>query len=310
VGVAVAEDGLSAGDIMRCADIAMYSAKALGKNRVEQFNTEHHGSIARHRTLDEHFAEAIPRGEVTLRYQPMIDLRDGVCCGMEAAAYWQHPTLGLIAPADVLAVAERTGQIAALGTHVLETACRQAVQWSEQTQAAADLRVSVDVRCRQLANPEFSSILRQILTESALPPDRLVLELAESEYADDLAAHGQLQKSAAMGVRIALDDFGAGYSSLASLGSHPIFQIKLDRSLVDNGDLAVLQLVVSVGDLLGAQTVAQGLAGDIAIEEVRRVGVNLGQGPAMGTALTAGEVVGWLSSRKMACDPATSAVSQ
>ncbi|HEV2895639.1 MAG TPA: GGDEF domain-containing phosphodiesterase, partial [Actinomycetota bacterium] len=202
---------LTAGDLMRCADIAMYSAKAKGKNRVERFTESGHGEIAQLRLLEEHLAHAVERGEIVLHYQPHIDLRTGRCAGVEALARWQHPGLGLLPPGTFIPLAERTGHIVTLGGHVLAEACRQMAEWAGQPEADG-LRLSVNVAPRQLDDPRFAHTVRVALEESGLPASRLTLEITESELIDERNARVQLQRVAEAGVRIAIDDFGTGYS--------------------------------------------------------------------------------------------------
>lgn len=296
IGAVTAGPGMTAGDLVRCADIAMYSAKARGKNRVEIFTFERHGDISHHRMLEEHLGEATARGEIVLLYQPLVDLRTGRCAGVEALAYWQHPTLGLVSPADLLPLAERTGQITALGTHILTGACRQMAEWVALW-SAGDARIGVNVNARQVLEPGFARAVADILRESGLAADRLTLEVVESEHMDDENARAQLRAVAAMGVRIALDDFGTGYSSLASLRSFPIHQIKIDSSFLASGDLATLKLVISVGELLGTETVVLGLttAGDA--DELLPTNVVCGQGDLLGEPMPANEFERWLSAR-------------
>jgi diguanylate cyclase (GGDEF)-like protein len=296
VGVALAEPGLTASELLRCADIAMYSAKAHGKNRVQQFSSAQHGSIARNRTLDEHFGEAIRRGELVLRYQPLIDLRTGACSGVEAVVRWEHPVLGTIEPGDVLTVAERVGEARNLGVYVLDQACRQMAKWAA-TPEGSGMSVSVNVHGREFTRPEFAATVAEILRATGLAPERLVLEVAELEFLDHHVAGAQLRAVAAEGVRIALDDFGNGYGSLASLWSLPIHQIKVDvRCLGAEDNFASLRLIASVGELLGAETVAQGLTRAQDEIGVREAGIARGQGELLGGALPADEVLRWTAS--------------
>ena len=300
IGLAGATPTLTAGDLMRCADIAMYSAKARGKNRVERFTESGHGEIAQLRLLEEHLAHAVARGEIVLHYQPQIDLRTGRCTGVEALARWQHPSLGLLPPATFIPLAERTGHIVALGSHVLAGACRQLAEWSGQP-GAGGLRLAVNVAPRQLDDPSFADTVRAALADSGLPASRLTLEITESELIDERNARAQLQRVAEAGVRIAIDDFGTGYASLASLRSFPVHQLKIDRSFLAQSDGLradeMFRLVISVGEILDLEIVAEGVETEQQAEVVRRAGVPLAQGYLFARPLPAAELPSWLPGR-------------
>lgn len=295
IGVAGAEPTLTAGDLLRCADIAMYSAKAGGKNRVERFTADRHGTIAYHRMLEEHLAQAITRDELTVRYQPLLDLRTGECTGVEALAYWAHPTLGLLDAAQFVPLVERTGQVGAFGAHILRTACRQFADWSGLPQATR-MRIGVNVTARQVLDPGFADTVAAVLTETGMKSDRLLLEIVESEHMDDPAARAHLRAVAAMGVGIALDDFGTGYVSLTSLRSFPVHQIKTDPDLC-GGDEGSLRLVISVGELLGTETVVQGLTNPAHAANLRSTSVASGQGSLFGPPMPAADFTSWLTDR-------------
>jgi diguanylate cyclase (GGDEF)-like protein len=300
IGLAGATPELTAGDLMRCADIAMYSAKAKGKNRVERFTESGHGEIAQLRLLEEHLAHAVERGEIVLHYQPHIDLRTGRCAGAEALARWQHPDLGLLPPGTFIPLAERTGHIVALGNHVLASACRQMADWSRRP-GADGLRLAVNVAPRQLDDPGFADTVRAVLEDSGLPAAQLTLEITESELIDERNARVQLQRVAEAGVRIAIDDFGTGYASLASLRSFPVHQLKIDRSFLAQGDELrsdeMFRLVISVGEILDLEIVAEGVETEQQAEVVRHAGVPLAQGYLFARPMPAAEVPSWLSGR-------------
>jgi diguanylate cyclase (GGDEF)-like protein len=300
IGLAGATPRLTAGDLMRCADIAMYSAKARGKNRVERFTGSGHGEIAQLRLLEEHLADAVERGEIVLHYQPHVDLRTGRCVGAEALARWQHPNLGLLPPGTFLPLAERTGHIVQLGNHVLASACRQMAEWAGRP-AAEGLRLAVNVAPRQLDDPGFADTVQAVLEETGLPASRLTLEITESELIDERNARVQLQRVAEAGVRIAIDDFGTGYASLASLRSFPVHQLKIDRSFLGQGDERradeMFRLVLSVGEILELEVVAEGVETERQADVVREAGVPLAQGYLFARPMPAAEFPSWLASR-------------
>jgi diguanylate cyclase (GGDEF)-like protein len=291
IGVATAEPALTAGDLLRCADVAMYWAKARGKSRVERFDAERHGEIARHRILEEHLAYAVGRDEIVLYFQPYFSLRTGECTGIEALACWQHPTLGLLQPHEFLPAAERTGQSASLGTHVLRRACRELASWLDLP-GAGSLRIGVNVAARQVLDPGFASTVTEALAAAGLPPERLVLEVVESQQLDDPMARAQLQTVTAGGVRLAMDEFGTGYVSFGSLRSLPFSQIKIASTFM-TGPQDTLRLVVSVAQLLGAEIVVQGI--DTAERVDAFLGVTSGQGTQLAAPMPAGDVREWLA---------------
>src|SRR6266540_4343863 len=275
------------GDELRCADIAMYSAKAKGKNRVERFTEASHGEIAELRLLEEHLAHAVERDEIVLHYQPQIDLASGRCVGVEALARWRHPTLGLLRP----------GQIIPLGEHVLCTACRQMAAWTS-LRDAAELRLAVNVAARQLVDPGFAGTVAAALRSSGLPAHRLTIELTESELIDQEVARAQLRAVAELGVRIAIDDFGTGYASLASLRSFPVHQLKIDRSFLSDEQEradAMLRLVISVGRVLDLETVVEGVERPAQAELLRGAGVPLAQGFLFARPIPEEDFPAWLS---------------
>jgi EAL domain-containing protein (putative c-di-GMP-specific phosphodiesterase class I) len=228
-----------------------------------------------------------------LRYQPYADLRTGECTGVEAVPYWRHPTLGLLPPREFLPLAERTGQSVALGTYVLRAACRQLAAW-DGIPGTAVPRIGVDTSARQLLDPAFAATVARTLAEAGLAADRLVLEIVESEHLDDEVARDELQRITATGVRIALDDFGTGYVSFGALRSFPIAQIKLHPSFVGEprgGE--TLQLVISVGRVLGAEPVVQGIS---SAEQAAGLPAGAaGQGPFVAPVMAPNEVPEWLA---------------
>jgi predicted signal transduction protein with EAL and GGDEF domain len=303
IGVAAVSPGLTAGDLLRCADIAMYSAKAKGKNRVELFTAEAHGGIAQLRLLEEHLAQATDRGEIILHYQPQIDLHTGRCIGVEALARWQHPTRGLLPSSAFIPLAERTGQIVTIGAHVLRMACRQTMAWS-QLGGGRGLSVAVNIAPQQVTDPGFVDTVRTALEDSGLPPQQLMLEITESELIDEQRAHRQLEAVAKLGLRIAIDDFGTGYASLASLRSFPVHQLKIDRRFLNESDASradeMLQLVVSVGKILELETVAVGIEAQQQHDFVRHAGVPVAQGHWFARPMPPEQFPNWFADREHA----------
>jgi EAL domain-containing protein (putative c-di-GMP-specific phosphodiesterase class I) len=297
IGLAVAAPGLTPADLIRCADIAMYSAKARGKNRVEEYTEERYGGIAQVRVLEEHLARAVGGREIVVHYQPMVDLKTGRCVGMEALARWQHPTLGLLKPASFIPLAERGGYAVELGASVLQAACRQTMAWSHLPGGDA-LRIAVNVAGGQLVEPGFTQTVVDQLIDSGLPASRLTLELSESEVLYDETAQAQMAALAEMGVRIALDDFGAGFASLANLHAVPVYQLKIDRGLLVRREGAradaMVGVIMSVSQYLGLETVAEQVETLQHAEWARRIGIQLAHGHLFAPPMPAEEAAAWL----------------
>jgi diguanylate cyclase (GGDEF)-like protein len=273
IGVAVLAPQCSATELIRRADIAMYSAKALGKNRVVTFTAEVHGEVARHRQLEDQLPYAIARGEIAVYFQPYLSLATGTWAGIEALAAWHHPRLGLVSCRPLLAIAERTGDLADVTAHIVRSVAGQLAS----VPGGTALPVGLNVGARQLLDPDFAGSVLATLAETGLDPHRLVLEIIESEHIDAPAAREQLHRLAAGGVRIALDDFGTGYVSLTSLRSFPIHQLKVDGTFL-TGDPGALDLVLSMGELLGTPTVVQGVTAPEQLARLRRTGATAVQG--------------------------------
>jgi EAL domain-containing protein (putative c-di-GMP-specific phosphodiesterase class I) len=293
---------LTAADLMRCADIAMYSAKARGKSRVEHFIEGGHDGIARTRQLEEHLPHAIERGEITLSYQPLVDLATGECRGVEALARWQHGALGPVPPAVFIPIATRTGQILALGRHVLHTACQQVTAW-HGAPGGDRLSLSINVAARQLYDPGFVATVQEALAGAGLAADRLIIEITEDEPVDAGRAGATLASLAGLGVRIAIDDFGIGHAFIEALRSFPVHQIKTDRSLLANQspvDTALFEAAARTGVALALEVVAEGVETEEQAEKARRAGMHTAQGYLFARPMPADEVPRWLALRATA----------
>jgi EAL domain-containing protein (putative c-di-GMP-specific phosphodiesterase class I) len=295
IGVALAAPELTAGDLMRCADIAMYSAKARGKNRVERFTGAKHGAVAHLRRMEEHLPRAVDRGEISVRYLPIVDLRTGRCLGMEALARWTHPTIGEIPPATFIPLAGRAGHLMSIGRHVLHTACTQVATWRSDP-AMAQLSLSVNVAPAQLYDPSFVELVTHALRGSGLPADRLTLDITDIARFEPDRCRRTLTELTDRGVRLAIDDFGQDSASFAILRSFPVHQLKIDSSVVSGGevvDAPMLRIAVTAAEALGIEPVAEGVE---TLEQARTVcdaGVLAGQGALYATPLAAAEVPAW-----------------
>jgi EAL domain-containing protein (putative c-di-GMP-specific phosphodiesterase class I) len=225
VGIAACGGAATADDILRNADLAMYVAKSAGKDRHERFEPIMHSAALARIELATALRTAVAGRELLLHYQPIVDTRTGQIDGVEALLRWPHPQRGFISPEEFVPVAESIGVIGDLGYWVLRTACAQVSQWP-------DLRLAVNVSPLQLG-PALREQVRAALTDAGLSADRLTLEITETMLvAGDPQALASLRDVAADGIRLAVDDFGTGHSSLGRLRSFPIHELKIDKSFV------------------------------------------------------------------------------
>ena len=287
VGIALHESGQTAADLLRNADVAMYKAKGEGKGGYKAFDETMHGAAIERFDLKNELLAAIANDEFRLHYQPIMDLTTGRRKAVEALVRWEHPLRGMVSPGSFIPLAEETGAIVPIGRWVLNTACAQVAEW-RRGPGSSDLRLCVNVSPSQLGDSTLVSDVSRALNQSGLPATALVLEITESAF---LLSDEQLAVTiielAALGVVIALDDFGSGYSSLGYLSKLPIGILKIDLSFVsriDQGpeEAAVAQAIIMLGHTLGLEIVAEGIETPEQLAELQRRGCPLGQGFFLG----------------------------
>ncbi|PKO26015.1 MAG: diguanylate cyclase, partial [Betaproteobacteria bacterium HGW-Betaproteobacteria-9] len=250
-------------ELLKQADIAMYQAKAAGRNTVRFFDPEMQNVLTNRASLEMDLRQALVEGQFLLYYQPQVDAA-GRITGAEALVRWRHPLRGIVSPAEFIPLAEDTGLILPLGQWVMETACRQLVRWGSRAETAA-LTLAVNVSARQFRQEHFVDQVLTTLRQSGTTAERLELELTESLLLDDV--EDTIIKMTALkneGLRFSLDDFGTGYSSLAYLKRLPLNQLKIDQSFVrdvlsDPNDAAIARTVVALGQSLGLDVIAEGV---------------------------------------------------
>lgn len=284
MGVALSTMGYADGDAMlRDADTAMYRAKGVGRGRYEIFDRTMHTQAVLQLELETDLRRALERTELVVHYQPIIDLRDGRLSGFEALVRWQHPTRGLMQPADFIPLAEETGAIVPIGWWVLREACRQMREWDE-LYPDGELTVSVNLSSRQFSQPDLHEQLDRILEETRFAPRRLKLEITESAVVQNSSAAAiTLAALRERGVQLCLDDFGTGYSSLGYLHAFPLDTIKIDRTFVaalgnDAPTTELLQTILDLGRTLGMDAVAEGVENAEQLEMLRALGPRHVQG--------------------------------
>jgi diguanylate cyclase (GGDEF)-like protein/PAS domain S-box-containing protein len=256
-------DERDAQGLLRNADVAMYHAKASGKNNYQFYSVEMTAKATEWLSLENDLRNALPGKELLLHYQPIADCRTGRLLGMEALLRWNHPTRGMISPAQFIPLAEETGLIAPIGEWVLRTACAQCRAW--QLQGNESLYVAVNVSARQFQQRNLAASIQEVLQETGLDAASLDLELTEGlimHQAETTATI--LRELKAMNIRISIDDFGTGYSSLGYLKRFPIDVLKIDQSFVrdipgDPDDMAIAGTIITMAHSLGMKVVAEGV---------------------------------------------------
>ncbi|WP_244480415.1 EAL domain-containing protein [Rhizobium sp. Root1220] len=259
IGIAVADrEDTDPERLLKNADIALYRAKQAGRATYRIFEAQMDAELQARKTLEYDLRQAVLKNELELHYQPLIELETNDVVAVEALVRWRHPTRGLVSPAEFIPLAEEIGLIVAIGEWVLETACRQALEWPS-------LRVAVNLSPVQFRNRELIDTVKSVLSRTGLGPERLELEITESVLINDAAAALDILNALkAIGVKIAMDDFGTGYSSLGYLNSFPFDKIKIDKSFI--GDMsakekagAIVKSVLSLGQSLNMITTAEGV---------------------------------------------------
>ena len=280
------EHGNDSGALLRHAEMAMYSAKAQGKNHWEIYSTQIDGDEKSKLSLESDMHEGIKNGEFLLHYQPIFCVKTRKLKGAEALMRWDRPGQGLVSPAKFIPLAESSGLIEILGAWALRMACHQAKLWQEA--GIPDFYVSVNVSPRQFVQEGFPDLMDRALGESGLSPSSLMLEITEGVLMNNPERSGSLlAKLRASGVKIAIDDFGTGYSSLAYLKKFPLSVLKIDKSFIDDvvkcaEDGAIVSAVLSLAEGLGLVVVAEGVEHEEQLEFIKSKGCNLVQGYLLG----------------------------
>ncbi|MFG3696353.1 EAL domain-containing protein [Micromonospora sp. NPDC047620] len=282
--------GTAPEDLLRQADLARRRAVQLGRDRVEWYDAYLEEQLVRRLDLERELPGAVARGELDLVYQPVLDLADRQPVGTEALLRWRSPVLGTVLPAEFLPVAEDLDIVGELGCWVLDRACRQLAAWSA---GSRQLWMAVNVTVRELAAPDFVPRTAAVLDAYGVPPDRLVVEVAEPRVAGELpTVVSRLAGLRSLGIRTALDDFRAEHASLAQLRRLPIDLLKVGPQLVDPADpqRPLIDVVVAVGDRLGLDIVVEELEVPSLVDGARRAGCRYGQGFALARPATAERV--------------------
>ena len=307
VGLALFRGTETTDDLLSGADAAMYVAKARGKAHYEVFESKMRDVAVQRSSLRNDLEWALPRGELAIHYQPVVDVVSGELCGFEALLRWNHPTRGLLGPDEFIELAEDSGLIVSIGAWVLRHACAQAAAWRDTH--GRDLTMAVNVSARQLQDPGLVGEIATALQDAALDSAALVLEITESAtVADTEGVIARLVELTGLGVGLAIDDFGTGYSSLSYLRRFPVDQLKVDRSFVagmgtNSEDLAIVASVVSLAHALGIRVVAEGVETVDQLEKLCEMGCDLAQGFNWLRPTDAFDMGNWLALRYASAGP-------
>jgi EAL domain-containing protein (putative c-di-GMP-specific phosphodiesterase class I) len=292
----------SAEELLRDADVALYEAKAAGRNRYVVFQSMMQTALQDRLTIEFDLGEALAGEQLFLQYQPTFDLKSEAVIGVEALIRWQHPTRGTVQPVEFIPIAEESGLIVPIGRWVLQEACRQAAIWHRQ---GHHLGMAVNVSARQLDADELIDDVCEALSSSGLEAEQLTLEVTETALMrDPQATAKRLLRLKALGVRIAIDDFGTGYSSLAYLRQFPADALKIDRAFISDiaasrQSTALVHTLVQLGKALGIETLAEGIEDRDQLKTLQREHCDQGQGFLFSRPLDVAAVEAFLQARSV-----------
>ncbi len=300
VGVAVypADAGSVAG-LLRCADTALYDAKARGKRGYRFFEAEMDQRMRRRLQVEGELRQALERGELFVHYQPQVDLASGSHAGVEALVRWRHPERGIVPPGEFIAVAEETGLIDGVGRFVLDSALAQARVWLEEGLGLGQVAINVSVR--QFESDAFVEEVLAALGRHGIDPGILELEITESLLMGGSESIERIERLHRAGIRFAIDDFGTGYSSLGYLKRAPVATLKIDRQFTrdlgrDQEDRAITQAIIAMGRSLGLKTVAEGVESGAGLDILRRMECTMAQGYVISRPLPAADIPAFIRS--------------
>jgi diguanylate cyclase (GGDEF)-like protein len=305
VGIASARDAVSgAADVVRNADVAMYMAKANGKSGFAIFDPGMHEAMRERHELSVDLQRAVDLDQLTLLYQPIVDLEGGRLAGVEALVRWSHPGHGVITPDRFIEIAEETGAILPIGHWVAREACRQAARWLEDGTVGQETFISVNVSAREIQSLGFVDGVKAVLAETGLDPTRLVLEITETALLKATPATvATLDAVRALGIRTVIDDFGTGYFSLSHLRQFPVDGLKIASEFVqdmdaDSKSAALAGAIIAMSRSLGIETVAEGIETAEQADRMRRLGCVFGQGYAFARPMVEADLLSTFGGRE------------
>ncbi|MHB1083309.1 MAG: putative bifunctional diguanylate cyclase/phosphodiesterase [Thiobacillus sp.] len=285
-------------NLIRNADVAMYRAKALGRNNFQFYTDDLNANAEERLLLEAELRQALELNQFELVYQPKLNLRTNLISGVEALLRWRSPRKGLVPPTEFISLLEETGLIVPVGAWVLQTACKRAVVWAR---GGINLTMAVNLSARQFHDDRLTTVIRSALEDSGLPADQLELEVTESLLMEDSASsQTALANIKQMGIKISMDDFGTGYSSLAYLKRFPLDTLKIDRSFVkdlgvDSDDTAIVQAVISLARSLRLTVVAEGVETSEQLAFLREARCDQAQGYFISRPMDAAAFEVWMA---------------
>ena len=304
IGIVSGRAGDRPTELLRDADVAMYSAKERGRGRRQVFDQAMRASAARRFEREEALSRALVRGDFRVFYQPIVALDEGNIVGVEALVRLHDPDRGLVSPAEFIPLAEDTGLIVPLGEWVLNEAVAQVDRWRNEISGAGKLTLAVNLSARQLEDPSIDRVVRRALAHTDLPPSALHLEITESVVMRDIDhSVGTLNRLRAQGVHLDVDDFGTGYSSLGYLKHLPVDTLKIDRSFIDGlgidpSDSSIVAAIVALGQALKLELLGEGIETELQLASLRGLGCQYGQGYLWAPPLPAADVAARLAQVK------------
>lgn len=287
---------MTAAELLRDADAAMYQAKASGRDRFERFEDDDQASSMSVLQTTSDLRRAVTNDEIVPYFQPIIDLRTGDVTKLEVLVRWQHPVRGLISPDDFVPVAESAGLVGVLGERMLRDALSQLARWRAYDHSWGSCQLSVNLATQQLSDPDFLSTVEDALVTSGIEADALWFEITETALLSDVAAaNDALRDLRGLGVHLSVDDFGTGYSSLTYLKRFPVEAIKIDRSFVNGlgievDDSSIVDAVIHLGHSLGLHVIAEGVETPLQLSKLRELGADAGQGYLFGRPVPADQL--------------------
>jgi predicted signal transduction protein with EAL and GGDEF domain len=304
IGITTTPEADNADDLLRQADLALYVAKGAGKNQWRRYQAHLHGAMVERLELRSALDHAVNEGHFLLQYHAIVDLATDEPVGFEALVRWNHPTKGVVAPAEFIEVAEESGLIVPMGRWVLDQALHTVAQWRRILPRSRQPYVSVNVSVRQFREPGFVDQVRASLAYAEVPPRALMLEMTESLLTGDHEAIWRdLAELRELGVRIAIDDFGAGFSSLGHLNRRPIDVIKIDKMFIDDmvaspQQLALVSGIVSLAASLDLTVVAEGIESPVHRDLLAQMGCPFGQGYLYSSPVDGTEALSQMTNRQ------------
>lgn len=284
IGIALSSMGYNcSADMLRDADTALYRAKDRGKGSSAIFTQTMHNQVRQQLQLETDLRYALKRQQLLLNYQPIISLKTHQIVGCEALLRWEHPIFGLVSPAQFIPIAEETGLICGIGNWVIEQACMRAKEW-QSVSASLQPFVSINLATRQLTQPEIVDTIRGILQTTECPPELIKFEITESAIAESTeVAVTTIKKIKDLGIKLCIDDFGTGHSSLSRLSCFPIDTLKIDRSFIEgmsvSGNKAkIAHAIVNLAQSLSMETIAEGIENQQQFSQLQYWGCELAQG--------------------------------